>query len=140
MWQHDLREAREERASNQMPSALYLIRNGRVEPVPETTKYTLIGLAGRSISTLIKMQGTGDILAAYASAKISGAEFNVTWIGRDFKAPHPGPFDPDYMKALYQYGYDLMKAGEAWENKPLMLMSDEERRNSPRMGTRAPAS
>jgi hypothetical protein len=140
MWQHSLRESREERASSQRPSALYLIRNGRVEPVPETTKYTLIGLAERSIFTLIKMQGTGDVLAAYASAKISGADYKETWIGRDFKAPYPEPFDPDYMKALYKYGYDLMKAGQAWENKPLMLMSDEDRRNSPRMGTRAPAS
>ncbi len=131
MWQFDLREAREERASSQRPSALYLIRNGRVEPEPETTEYTILGLAGRAVSTLIKMQGVGDILAAYESAKISGADFKVTWIGRDFDAPYPGPFDPGYMKALYQYGYDLMKAGEAWENKPLMLMSDEERRRSP---------
>jgi hypothetical protein len=139
-WQYDLRESREERADSQRPSALYLIRNGRVEPEPETTKYTLIGLAGRSISTLIKMQGIGNILTAYASARISGADFKVTWIGRDFDAPYPGPFDPVYMKALYQYGYDLMKAGEAWENKPLMLMNDEERRRSPRTGARAPAS
>ncbi len=140
MWQFDLRKSREERASSQRPSALYLIRNGRVEPEPETTKYTILGLAGRAVSTLIKMQGVGDILEAYESTKISGADFRVTWIGRDFEAPYPGPFDPGYMKALYQYGYDLMIAGEAWENKPLMLMSDEERRRSPRMGTRAPAS
>jgi hypothetical protein len=111
-----------------------------VEPEPETTKYTILGLAGRAVSTLIKMQGVGDILAAYESARISGADFKVTWIGRDFDAPYPGPFDPDYMKALYRYGYDLMIAGEAWEDKPLMLMNDEERRRSPRMGTRAPAS
>ena len=105
-----------------------------------SAKYTILGLAGRAVSTLIKMQGIGDILAAYESAKISGADFKVTWIGRDFDAPYPGPFDPDYMKALYQYGYDLMIAGEAWEDKPLMLMSDEERRRSPRTDARAPAS
>ena len=140
MWQFDLRKLREEQALSQRPSALYLVRNGRVEPESATTDFTILGLSGRAVSTLIKMQGVGDILAAYGSTKISGADFKVTWIGRDFDAPYPGPFDPGYMKALYQYGYDLMIAGEAWENKPLMLMSDEERRRSPRMGTRAPAS
>jgi hypothetical protein len=139
-WQYDLRELRDELGSDQKPSRLYLIRNGKVEPEPETTKYSLLGLAGRSISTLIKTQGDSNILEAYGSAKISGADFHVTWIGRDFDAPYPGPFDPGYMKALYQYGYDLMKAGDAWENKPLMLMSDEERLKSPRMIKRAPAS
>ncbi len=140
MWQFDLRVAREKRAVSLRPSALYVVRNGRVEPEPKTTEYTVLGLAGRAVSTLIKMNGIGDILTAYESAKLSGAEFRVTWIGRDFDAPYPGPFDPGYMKALYQYGYDLMMAGEAWEKKPLMLMSDEERRRSPRMGARAPAS
>jgi hypothetical protein len=139
-WQYNLRKSREERASSQRPSAIYLIRNGRVEPEPEITEFNILGLSGRAVSTLIKMQGIGDIVTAYGSAVISGADFRVTWIGRDFDAPYPGPFDPGFMKALYQYGYDLMIAGEAWENKPLMLMSDEERRRSPRLGARAPAS
>jgi hypothetical protein len=139
-WQYDLRKFRDKHASDQRPSALYLVRNGRVEPEPETTKYSLIGLAGRSISTLIKVNGVGNIVTAYEAAEISGADFKVTWIGRDFAPPYPGPFDPVYMKALYKYGYDLMQDGEAWEDKPMMLMSDEERQRSPRMIKKAPAS
>ena len=139
-WQYNIRKSREARAGSQRISAIYLIRNGRVEPEPEITEFNILGLSGRAVSTLIKMQGIGDIVTAYGSAVISGADFRVTWIGRDFKAPYREQFDPGFMKALYQYGYDLMIAGEAWETKPLMLMSDEERRRSPRMGGRAPAS
>lgn len=131
-WQFDIRRDRERRDSKQGPSTFYLILNGRVEPEAETTDLSILGVAMRTVHTLLKMQGIRDIVVAYESAKLSGAEFRVTWIGRDFQHPHPGPFDQDYMKALYQYGYDLMKRGEAWETKPLMLMDDEERRRSPR--------
>jgi hypothetical protein len=126
-WQFNLRELREEQASNLKPSTRYVIRNGKIEPEPETVEYSLLGLGGRAVSTLIKLQGVGDIVTAYESAKIRGSDFRVTWIGRDFDAPYPGPFYPVYMTALYHSGYDLMKASEAWDKKPLMLMSDEER-------------
>lgn len=132
-WAYDIRRTRDQRRSGLRPRTIYLVRNGRIDPEPSTTEYSLVGIAGRAVSTLIKEQGLSNILSAYETAKLFGADFRVTWIGRDFDHPYPAPFDPGYMKALQQYGYDLMLSGDAWESRPPMLMSDEERRRSPRL-------
>ncbi len=76
---------------------------------------------------MLKSQGVGDLLSAYAAARIRGADFYATWIGEDFVHDYPGPFDPDYMRALFDYGYDLMKSGDAWARKPPVLMDASER-------------
>jgi predicted acylesterase/phospholipase RssA len=41
---------------------------------------------------------------AYVVAKRSGVEFNVASIPASFNAPSKGPFDPEYMKALFEVG------------------------------------
>lgn len=101
-----------------MPLTIYVVRNGRVSPQPEPIEHSLPAIAGRSISTLIKQQGIGDLARAYDVAQLRGADFNVTWIGDDFQADYPGPFDPEYMKALFKYGFDRMHAGKAWSASP----------------------
>ncbi len=101
--------------------------NGKITPEAQTVDYSLVDIAGRAVSTLIKAQGVGDLLSTYAAARIRGADFFATWIGDDFVHDHPGPFDPGYMRALSDYGYNLMKSGNAWVRKPLVLMGASER-------------
>ncbi len=48
-------------------------------------------------------------------------------LGDDFVHEYPGPFDPDYMRSLFDYGYNLMKSGNAWARKPPALMDASER-------------
>jgi hypothetical protein len=103
------------------------VRNGRIAPEPKAVEYGLLKIAGRSVATLIKSQGIGDMLSAYAAARIRGRDYYLTWIGKDFVHERPGPFDADYMKALSDYGYNLMKSGNAWVHKPPVLMSEVER-------------
>ena len=43
---------------------------------------------------------------SYVAAKRSGVEFNVASIPASFNAPSRGPFDSDYMGALFQTGYE----------------------------------
>ena len=43
----------------------YIIRNGRVEPEWKAVKARTLSIAGRSISTLIKNQGIGDLYEMY---------------------------------------------------------------------------
>jgi hypothetical protein len=42
----------------------------------------------------------------YVAAKRSGVGFNVASIPTSFNAPSRGPFDSDYMSALFQTGYE----------------------------------
>lgn len=117
-WQQDLRQIRESDTAEEGSISLYIIRNGRVTAEPKPTDYELPDIAMRSISTMIKLLGINDLVLAYYAAQEGGIEFNVAWIGDDFNQPYPAPFDPGYMKALYQYGYDLMISGKAWHDKP----------------------
>ena len=59
-WQPDLLQAR-----GILPMRLYVIHNNRIQPEPEAARPTLAGIGGRSMSTMIKSQGTVNILEAY---------------------------------------------------------------------------
>lgn len=102
---------------------LYVVRNFRVLPEPEQTKGKLLSIAARSLDTLVKTQGTDDLLEIYLGAKDIGSRYRVTWIGAGFTETPPAPFDQDYMQALYEYGYQKMKSGNAWSNLPPQLLA-----------------
>jgi hypothetical protein len=125
-WQVEARNLADQRGLSPAVS-IYVVRNGRIAPESEAVEYGLLGIAGRSLATLIKSQGIGDLLSAYAAARILGGDYYLTWIGEDFVQEYPGPFDPDYMSALSDYGYNLMKSGNAWVRKPPVLMNATER-------------
>ncbi len=125
-WQVEARNLADQRGLSPAVS-IYVVRNGKIAPESEAVEYGLLGIAGRSLATLIKSQGIGDLLSAYAAARIRGGDYYLTWIGEDFVQEYPGPFDPDYMSALSDYGYNLMKSGNAWERKPPVLMNATER-------------
>lgn len=115
-WQPDLLERR-----GIQPMRLYVINNNRILPEPEATEADLPGIAGRSLTTLIKAQGTANLLEAYQSAQLHRAAFNATWIGADFTHPYPRPFDSDFMKALFAYGEARAINGTAWKPLPPQL-------------------
>jgi len=116
-WQHRFHQLMRETArDNQM--TYYIVRNGKVNPEAAAVDYSLLEIAKRALSTLLKVQGIDNLITAAAVAKAQNAEYNVSWIGDDFDHPYPAPFDPGYMKALYQYGYDKMRSGRAWTDEP----------------------
>jgi len=126
-WQEEIDDKISHRPGGPGTLKIYVVRNGRIAPEPQAVEYCLLGIAGRSVATLIKSQGIGDLLSTYAAARIRGGDYYLTWIGEGFVHEYPGPFDPDYMRALSDYGYNLMKSGNAWVRKPPILMDEAER-------------
>ena len=116
-WQPDLLQAR-----GIVPMRLYVIHNNRIQPEPEAARPTLAGIGGRSMSTMIKSQGTVNILEAYQAAQLNRAQFRATWIGADFTLPYVGPFDPAYMQALFAYGEKRTLDGKVWSSLPPQLL------------------
>jgi hypothetical protein len=53
---------------------------------------------------------------SYAMTKRSGIGFNLAVI-EGFDHASRGPFDPDYMQALFQFGYERGKNGGQFLNK-----------------------
>jgi hypothetical protein len=55
---------------------------------------------------------------AYTVAKRSNVGFNVATVPQGFHAPNRGPFDPEYMGALFKAGYDLGQGAKPFANEP----------------------
>ncbi len=102
----------------------YIIRNAKVDPDYELTQSQLLPIANRSISTLIKTQGIGDLYRIYTVSQLDKIDFNVSYIPSDFTARSTSFLDKDYMNKLFDFGYQEGKAGIRWNKKPPGLESD----------------
>jgi len=98
--------------------AVYVLMNNTMRPRFEQTKTKTFSIAGRSLSTIIKRHGIQSIEIMYDIAKARGAAFYVTYVGLDFDVELGEPFDPDYMRALYDYGYQRALSGDVWRTAP----------------------
>jgi Patatin-like phospholipase len=102
---------------------LYIIRNGRVAPEYKAVKASTLAIAGRSISTLIKTQGIGDLYQMYELAQRNQIQYNLAYIPGDFPDTSTEAFDPKYMSQLFELGSKLGKSGTAWKKAPPRLGS-----------------
>jgi predicted acylesterase/phospholipase RssA len=98
--------------------AVYVVRNASLDATYEPTKQKIIPIASRSISSLIRTQGIGDLYRIYSNAQRDGVAYHVTYIPSDFDMESKEAFDTVYMRALYDVGYELGKSGAAWHSKP----------------------
>jgi hypothetical protein len=96
----------------------YIIRNGKVSPEFAVTKAKLLPITSRSISTLIKTQGVGDLYQIYLTTKRDRVDYNLAYIPADFAMQSKSAFDKAYMNALFKLGYSLGRAGMKWEKSP----------------------
>ena len=98
----------------------YLIRNSRVHPEYPPVSPSLRKIVRRTISTLIRTQGVGDAYQIYAITKRDGVDVSLTWIPvNTVEDTSEEPFDPAYMSALFEYGYQRALEGEVWSKLEL---------------------
>jgi hypothetical protein len=100
---------------------LYIVRNGRVAPQFEVVKSSALAIAGRSISTLIKTQGIGDLYQMYEFARSNGVAYNLAYIPGDFPDTSTEAFDTAYMSKLFDLGVELGQSGGGWKKTPPRL-------------------
>lgn len=97
---------------------LYVIRNARLDPDWASVERQTLSITGRAISSLIHTQGIGDLYRVYLIANRDGADFNLAFVPADFTVPHREEFDTEFMRALYQRGYEMAVDGYPWEKTP----------------------
>jgi len=97
---------------------LYVIRNARLDPDWASVERKTMSIAQRSIASLIHTQGIGDTYRIYAVAERDGVDFNLTFIPSSFNFPHKEEFDNEYMRKLYDVGYDQGAKGIPWMKTP----------------------
>ena len=97
---------------------VYVIRNSFIDPSHEVKEYKLVSIAGRTIGSLIRTQGIGDLYEIYALCERDGNKFHLAYIPRSFKHEKTEEFDPVFMSELYEVGYELAVEGYDWKEAP----------------------
>ena len=75
-------------------------------------------IAGRAIASLIQTQGIGDLYRIYAVTQRDEVDYNLAYIPESFNAPHKEEFDTEYMRALFNLGYEQASKGYPWAKHP----------------------
>lgn len=99
-------------------SSVYIIRNSRLEPTYEQVQNKLFPIAGRSISSLVRTQGIGDLYRIYLEACRDRLDFNLAYIPSDFTEKPESEFDTEYMRKLFDLAYERAAAGYDWVKMP----------------------
>lgn len=97
---------------------VYLIRNSRLTPTWAAVKPRLFPIALRTMSSLIRTQGIGDMFRMYLSAQHDGLKFHMIHIPNDFTREPKEQFDPDYMRELFNLGRHLGHSHDPWVRVP----------------------
>lgn len=97
---------------------VYIIRNSRLEPVYRQTENKLFPIAGRSISSLVRTQGIGDLYRIFLEACRDGLDFNLAYVPGDFTEEPTTEFDTVYMGKLFDMAHARGKQGYPWEKMP----------------------
>ena len=100
------------------PFSIYVVRNSKLKPDWKPVEAGIFEVTATSISSLIRTQGIGDLSSIYLLAQRDGGRFKLTYVPDDFDVDFDEMFDPDYMKALYQRGYEEGLRGGIWVEQP----------------------
>jgi hypothetical protein len=98
--------------------ALYIVVNSGLAPEFQVVERSTPAILAQAVSMAIKADLRVLLDRAYVAAKNSGIGFNVATIPPSFNAPSRGAFDPDYMKALFNVGYDQGKGENPFAAEP----------------------
>ena len=112
-WEHVL----EKLEVPEMPD-LYVIRNSILAPEYEEVENKIFTIVGRSVSSMIRTQGIGNMYEIYLLTKRDGLNYHLAYIPDNFKEEPEEAFDPVYMKHLFDLGYESAKNGYTWDEVP----------------------
>jgi predicted acylesterase/phospholipase RssA len=97
---------------------LYVVRNSQLHPRWQPVIRRTLNIVGKTIESLIRTQGIGDLYRIYLLTERDGIDFNLAIIDSDFEMEHEREFDQAYMQALFDYGYRLASNGYRWRKTP----------------------
>ena len=100
------------------PPALYVINNNRGLLAWETAPRRLLPILLRSVDSLIRTQGIGDLAQIYLLSQRDGLRFNLAYIPSSFVEQPQEKFDPVYMRKLFEFGFERAAAGYPWTSGP----------------------
>ena len=97
---------------------LYILMNSKLERDFQLTPNSTVRIAERASASATMTQTRSVLKQTYDFARRNNLGFNLTFVGKEAPASTSVGFDTDYMRALYQYGYDKARSGVFWAKEP----------------------
>lgn len=91
---------------------LYVVVNGKVTSEFAQTGRTIPNIVGRSFSLALKLGARIELFLFAERARRDGIPMKVALVEPDFDQQERGLFDPQYMKALFEHGFERGRHGE----------------------------
>ena len=95
-----------------------VLRNAYLEPHRQTVKRRLAPIAARTIDSLMRTQGIGDLYQMYLVTQRDGLDYHLAYIPGAFGDAQEERSGLDYITALYRCGCAQARAGYPWETTP----------------------
>jgi predicted acylesterase/phospholipase RssA len=100
-------------AGRRLPASdLYVIVNGKLTSEFAPTDRTIPGILGRSFSLALKLGARAQLFLFAQMARRDGIAMKVALLDPDVERREHGAFDPQYMKALFELGFERGRRGE----------------------------
>ncbi len=80
-----------------------IIRNSHLDPTYEAVKNRFLPILGRSIESIVRTQGIGELYRIYLQTCRDGLDFNLAYIPSDSTAESEGSVDAEYMEKLFAW-------------------------------------
>jgi len=97
---------------------LYVVVNTGLQPEFEVVERSTPEILAKAVGAAVNVDTRLMLDLAYIVAKRSNVGFNVATIPQNFSAPSRGAFDPNYMAALFQAGYQLGQSATPFASGP----------------------
>jgi predicted acylesterase/phospholipase RssA len=97
---------------------IYILINNKVERDFQLVPNSTIDIAARTSASVTKTQTRSILYETFDFARRNNFGFNLTYIDKGFPSPGSSGFETNYMRSLYQYGYDKAKTGNFWVKVP----------------------
>jgi len=92
-----------------------VLMNTRLTPEFEVVDPQFAALLERSLATLLKAHSKTTVLASVEFARSTKIDFNLIYIDQRFPTDLKPSFNTEYMRAIYNFGYSLSRAGNFWK-------------------------
>jgi len=93
---------------------LYVIVNSKLGPEFKMPDRNIPGVLGRSIGVALTAALRAEVMLIYIGAQRHGIALRIAHVDPSFDHPSRGPFDGQYMQALYEVGVAAGKKGTAF--------------------------
>ena len=100
----------------------YIIHNSKVIGEYNAMTPFILPILTRTVATLVRTQGIGDLYEIYEQAKEGNAEYRLAYVPDHFENAHDDMFDPDAMKKMFEKAYSMSVNGYSWRDRPPKVM------------------